>query len=73
MRLPIGQTNQFIEDAARLHEKMKEWIDIAERSCINCCFFKENEGELCTRAIPPARPPARIIVDGCSEFDTIPF
>lgn len=42
--------------------------------CLHCAFFDERQGEVCTRAKPPARPPARIIAFGCPGFEgDIPF
>lgn len=46
----------------------------AQRSCINCTFFRETSGELCS--LYNQRPPARIIALGCAQYsdvDDIPF
>lgn len=45
------------------------------RSCLNCEYFNEGP-ELCMKAKPEQRPPARIIAYGCpgwNNFDNIPF
>lgn len=41
-------------------------------SCLTCSHFTEAT-ELCEAATPPARPPAKIIANGCPAYDDIPF
>ena len=51
------------------------WLGL-QRSCINCGNFDQKK-ELCKKAIPPSRPPARIIALACPAYedieDDIPF
>lgn len=52
---------------------VKEQLDAATRTCVNCERFNQ-EKELC--GIYNARPPAAVIVIGCEkhkEIDDIPF
>ncbi len=60
-----------IAEVVRRHLDAK----LAFISCINCNFFKEREGEICTAVAPfNARPPARVIAYGCSQHSSeIPF
>jgi len=44
---------------------------VADSCCLDCIHFKEREGELCS--LVNARPPARVIVNGCERFEDIPF
>lgn len=43
-------------------------------TCMTCMFFNQR-AELCEKARPRARPPARVVAYGCSahEVDDIPF
>lgn len=38
------------------------------RTCLTCCYFDETI-EVCRFARPPARPPARVIAQGCTFYD----
>lgn len=50
---------------------MREELDRATRTCLNCEHFDE-PNELCRKW--DARPPARIIATGCADHqDEIPF
>ena len=43
------------------------------RSCINCHYFAEHQGEICTM-YNHQRPPARIIARGCDQHSKeVPF
>lgn len=54
--------------------RLRGFVRCEVPSCLNCQWFKEKDGELCTKLPTPARPPARVIAYGCDahEFD-IPF
>lgn len=55
----------------RLTKAVKEELDRATRTCLNCSRFDE-PNELCGKY--GGRPPARIIVLGCDGHeDEIPF
>lgn len=45
------------------------------QSCLSCRHFNEID-ETCKKAKPPQRPPAKIIANGCPQYDDaadIPF
>lgn len=43
----------------------------AFRNCTNCFHWQSIPNELCK--LYKERPPASVIVNGCDEFDEIPF
>lgn len=56
-------------------DRVKQIIENATRSCINCMHFDE-ASETCGITTPRQRPPARIIAAGCNlwlDDGTIPF
>lgn len=63
-----------------LQRFVSESKDGVNRSCMNCQAFDETgvfgAPEMCLKAQPPQRPPARIIAFGCSahtDTEDIPF
>lgn len=53
---------------------VEQWSDMGlYRTCVNCGNWNSKE-ELCRIAVPPRRPPAKVIVVGCElHSDEIPF
>lgn len=47
--------------------------NLNRRTCLHCDYFEEGQ-EVCLRAKPPMRPPARVLAFGCPGFENdIPF
>jgi len=59
------------EITAALGVRVSDYLDKTTKTCLNCYHFEE-KSELC--ALVKARPPARIIAQGCEyHTDEIPF
>lgn len=46
---------------------------ISRRQNCTLCLEFDKDNELCTKAKPHTRPPAKVLVVGCPAFDDIPF
>lgn len=76
--LDADYMQQFVDDLAKamklnvvdaVHDAM---VDCGyTQTCLNCRHFEEGP-EHCILAMPPARPPARIIAFGCPRFEEEP-
>ena len=61
--------NPAREFRERMRQIIDEALDEADvwSTCLNCTHFNES-AEVCTIAVPPSRPPARVIAFGCASF-----
>ena len=65
--------NEYDQDIAlALTKNLVDQIELSRRNCTTCIHFTESN-EQCSKATPPVRPPARVIVTGCKLWDDIPF
>lgn len=63
--------HEFIQTVVSdLTMAMKDTLDAATRTCLNCKYFDE-ANEVCRFNSVNLRPPARVIATGCPQYSDI--
>lgn len=67
----LNETAAYL--STQLEPIIRAALDASTRTCVNCYHF-DILGEVCTKASPPLRPPAYVIVAACAQWEEdIPF